>query len=55
MTSRAQDTAFAAELGADSWLETAVAWIQKDMSPADVFTTEQLRQWATDNNFVEEE
>jgi hypothetical protein len=36
-------------------LDDAAEWIQKCLAPEDVFTTDQLVEWARNNGFVEEE
>jgi len=33
----------------------AVEWIGNNLDPADVFTTEALKQWATNNDFIKVE
>ena len=35
-------------------LDDAVNWIQSCLEPVDVFTDEQLRDWARNNGFTEE-
>ena len=36
-------------------LDDAVNWIQNCLDPDDVFTGEQLTEWAKNNGFVEED
>jgi hypothetical protein len=36
-------------------LDTAVKWIKENMDPEDVFTRDQLEQWAHNNGFQEVE
>lgn len=34
-------------------LEEAIEWIASNMEPGDIFSTEDLRHWATENGFEE--
>lgn len=36
-------------------LDKAIEWIQKNISPEDVFDEKDLKNWALENGFVEDE
>lgn len=36
-------------------LDEFIAWIQTNMTPDEIFTEEQLKEWAENNGYVEEE
>jgi hypothetical protein len=52
-TSSRQDSAFIESLISSTLLEEAIEWISSNMSPEDVFSTTDLRDWATSNGFEE--
>ena len=47
-----QDKNFAYEMFGTEKLEQAIEWIQKNLSPEDVFNQEQLDNWAQGNNYT---
>lgn len=59
-----QDKLFAEEMAASvdettvkmssSSLDNAISWIQDNLEPDDVFTKEQLIEWADNNGFIKE-
>ena len=59
-----QDKLFAEEMAASvdeatvkmssSSLDNAISWIQYNLEPDDVFTKEQLIEWADNNGFIKE-
>lgn len=49
MTTPTQDNSFSDEVIGGALLEKAIAWIQRNLDPEDVFTTGQLMRWARDN------
>lgn len=59
-----QDKLFAEEMAASvdettvkmssSSLDNAISWIQDNLDPDDVFTKEQLIEWAENNGFIKE-
>jgi len=53
-TSSQQDQSFLRDVISSTLLEDAIAWIASNMNPADVFSESDLRDWATENGFVEE-
>lgn len=55
MISNADGKAFAEALIPTNLLDDAVSWIQDNVDPVDVFTREQLSDWALNNGFVEEQ
>lgn len=54
MTNTKQDNDFLAAILPEKnfALEFALDWIGKNMSPSDVFTTQQLQSWAEASGFV---
>lgn len=55
MATRLQDKNFADTLASpDGWLDTAIDWISTNLNPEEVFSHENLAQWARDNGFKEE-
>ncbi len=54
MTIGKQDREFMNEIMASDLLERSIEWIQKNLSPEDVFINHDLRIWAKDNGFIEE-
>lgn len=55
MTTYRQDQDFLDSVISDTLLEDAIEWIQSNMHPEDVFSDDQLTDWALDNDFVEAE
>ena len=55
MSSVIQDRAFRDEMVASDLLERAIEWIKQNMEPEDVFTTEQLNNWAETHDWHIEE
>ena len=55
MSSIVQDREFRDEMVASDLLERAMEWIGTNMEPTDVFSKEQLREWAENNGYVKEE
>jgi hypothetical protein len=53
MTSVIQDKEFIDSLFSRDLLEEAIMWMQKNLSPGDVFTEDQLHDWAIDNDYTE--
>ena len=53
-TTRKQDVDFAEHIGSLAFLEAALEWIGKNMSPEDVFSDQALYDWAEHNYSVEE-
>ena len=49
MTTAKQDRDFISAMVSDSLLEDSIEWIGSNMNPEDVFTEEQLRDWAENN------
>lgn len=37
-----------------TFLDEVVEWIQENLNPEDIFTNDQLMDWAEDNGLVEE-
>lgn len=35
-------------------LDSAIWWIEKNLSPGDVFSEEKLDSWATDNGYIKQ-
>ena len=55
-TTTQQDNAFATSiLEPSKLLESAIDWIQDHLSPEDVFPEKDLKKWADENGYVEEE
>lgn len=54
-TSSKQDRDFVDSLINSTLLEEAIAWIASNMEPEDVFSDTDLRHWAVDNGYVEDE
>lgn len=54
-TTAQQDKAFVVSVISLSLLEEAIDWISHNLEPEDVFDDANLREWARDNGFVEEE
>lgn len=54
MTTSKQDEQFIKDILPDTLLELAIAWINKNMEPEDVFGWSQLESWARNSGFVEE-
>ena len=55
MTTPRQDAAFIESVIPAQLLEECIGWISDKMSPEDVFSTQQLSQWAENNGYVEED
>jgi DNA primase large subunit len=55
MTTGKQDRDFMNEIMATDLLERSIEWIQKNLSPEDVFKESDLEMWASTNGFVKEE
>ena len=53
-TTAIQDRKFIRDIIPDCLLEDAIAWISTNLSPEDVFSKEQLRLWAADNNMIDD-
>ena len=53
-TSVQQDKNFRDTLIPSNILEDAIQWIQDNMEPEDVFTKDQLNDWATENNYKQD-
>lgn len=51
MASAYENDQFAKTLLPTYPLDDAIEWIQKKMEPEDIFTVEQLEQWAADSGF----
>lgn len=49
-TSTRQDRDFIADVIPNTLLEISIEWIQANLTPEDVFTAEQLREWAKAND-----
>ncbi len=54
-TSASQDASFLSEVISNTLLEEAIDWIRSNMEPDEVFEEDELREWAQNNGFVEEE
>jgi hypothetical protein len=50
-----EDSAFLSALSLENALEIAAEHIAENFPPEDVYTREQLVEWALDNGFVEKE
>lgn len=55
MTSDRQDKAFVEYLISSALLEDAIDWVKSNMEPEDVFSTQQLSEWAINSDFVKVE
>lgn len=53
MTSSQQDKAFLEEVIPTNLLDSAIDWISNNLEPGDVFSKDQLREWARANDFQE--
>ena len=51
-TTHKQDKEFVSAIISAHLLEEAIEWIANNLSPEDVFSVEQLSDWATDNGFI---
>ena len=47
-----QDRDFIDNLISSDMLELAIEWIRDNLEPEDVFTDEQLGQWAVDSDYL---
>ena len=54
-TTTREDTAFLSALSLENALEIAAEHIAENFNPEDVFTREQLVEWALENGFEEKE
>jgi hypothetical protein len=54
-TTAKEDEDFIKELISSTLLESAGQYIAENFLPDDVFSEDQLREWATENGFVEKE
>ena len=54
-TSTRQDRDFITDVISPTLLEISIEWIQANLSPDDVFTAEQLREWAQANDMQDVE
>ncbi len=54
-TTNREDAAFLSALNLENALELAAEYIADNFPPEDVFTKDQLREWALENGFVEKE
>jgi len=54
-TTNSQDSNFISAVINNSLLEEAIDWISDHMNPEDVFSSDDLERWATDNGMVKEE
>lgn len=54
MVSNHQNKEFAEYLHTNCLLEMAIDWIQDNLDPADVFSSDDLHTWAVDNGYVVE-
>ena len=50
-TTSVQDRAFISDIISSSLLEDAIEWIMKHLSPDDVFSTQDLADWAERNGY----
>ena len=55
MATYAQGRKFVDELFHPAILEDVIDWINNNLSPDDVFDLEELKDWAINNGFIEEE
>lgn len=55
MPTRAQDISFRDTLIQTNLLDEAIAWIKDNLSPDEVFTTEDLEKWAEERGYMKEE
>ena len=55
MTTSNQDKQFIKDVIPGALLEECIIWIRDNLEPDEVFTDDQLEEWAEDNGFVEEE
>lgn len=55
MISNAEGKAFVEAVISTNLLDDAVSWLQDNVDPVDVFTHEQLSDWALENGFTEEQ
>lgn len=46
---------FIKDLIHDDLLDMAIAWIKTSMIPSEVFSDEQLREWAEDHDYIKSE
>ena len=53
-TTASQDRKFLESVISSRLLEDSIDWIKDNLEPEDVFSKQQLREWATENGFVEE-
>ena len=53
MNSKAEQS-FANAIRADNVLDLALDWIRANLSPQDVFGTDALNAWASDNGWISE-
>ena len=53
MPTIAQDRAFAQELLGGSGLDLALGWINRHLTPRDVFERDELAHWAVENGYEE--
>ena len=53
-TTNREDTAFLSALNLENALEIAAEHIAENFNPEDIFTREQLVEWALENNFHED-
>lgn len=50
-TTSKQDSDFLSAVISSELLEDAILWILKNLSPEDVFSEEDLREWALENGY----
>ena len=51
MTTVQEDRSFIAAVISDRLLEESIEWIANNLKPSEVFSEEQLCEWAIDNGF----
>ena len=54
MATYAENEKFKRDIWPNYPLDDAIDWIANNLSPEDVFSEEQLQEWALDHGFVEE-
>ena len=55
MPSSYDDQEFIGAVIPSDLLDEAILWIRKNLGPADVFSVEDLNEWAEDAGYVQEE
>ena len=52
MTTRSEKSQFIESIVSSDLLDNAIEWIQNNMEPYEIFTDEQLGNWAEGHDFV---